>query len=76
MKLATFTCDRVTRIGVVVGEEIVDLAAAAPEQPREMRDFLAAGTGALDAARAAAEGSVGRLPLAIVRLEAPVLDHR
>ncbi len=36
MRLATFTHAGRTRVGVVVGEEIVDLAAAAPELPREM----------------------------------------
>ena len=38
MKLATFTPlgGGATRIGVVVGDEIVDLAGAAPDLPREM----------------------------------------
>ncbi len=69
MKLATFTHDDVTRIGVVEGTTVVDLAAAAPELPTEMAAFLAAGEAAMVAARAA----VGpRLALADVRLEAPV----
>jgi 2-keto-4-pentenoate hydratase/2-oxohepta-3-ene-1,7-dioic acid hydratase in catechol pathway len=71
MKLATFTRDGVTRIGVVDGEEIVDLAAAAPELPREMLALLEAGQEARAAARAAtARGP--RVPLAEVRLEAPI----
>jgi 2-keto-4-pentenoate hydratase/2-oxohepta-3-ene-1,7-dioic acid hydratase in catechol pathway len=71
MKLATFTHDGSTRLGAVDGDEIVDLAAAAPELPREMVDFLAAGGDALLAAQAAI-GTGPRLPLAEVRLEAPI----
>ena len=73
MKLATFTHAGVTRVGVVVDDEIVDLAAAAPDLPREMTAFLAAGTAAGERARAAAARGAARLPLASVRLEAPVL---
>jgi 2-keto-4-pentenoate hydratase/2-oxohepta-3-ene-1,7-dioic acid hydratase in catechol pathway len=71
MKLATFTQDAVTRIGVVDGDAIVDLAAAAPALPRDMLGFLEAGPEALHAARAAL-GDGPRLPLADVRLEAPI----
>ncbi len=70
MKLATFRHAGRTRIGVVRGDQIVDLAAARPELPREMCAFLAAGASALEAAE---EASAPRLPLAEVRLEAPVL---
>lgn len=70
MKLATFTHAGATRIGVVDGEEIVDLSAAAPDLPREMVAFLEAGDPALAAAR---DASGARLPLAEVKLEAPVL---
>ncbi|MEE8313004.1 MAG: fumarylacetoacetate hydrolase family protein [Myxococcota bacterium] len=73
MRLLTFTEAGRTRIGVVVGDEIVDLAAAAPDLPTEMARFLAAGRAALDAARSAAEGAQRRLALADVRFEAPVL---
>lgn len=71
MKLATFTHQGVTRIGIVNGDAIVDLAAAAPELPREMVAFLAAGEAALERARKAAT-SPNRLPLAQVKLEAPI----
>ncbi len=71
MKLATFTHDSSTRIGVVDGDEVVDLAAAAPDLPREMVGFLEAGPEALAAAQAAvARGP--RLALAELRLEAPI----
>jgi 2-keto-4-pentenoate hydratase/2-oxohepta-3-ene-1,7-dioic acid hydratase in catechol pathway len=76
MRLATFTQAGSTRIGVVVGDEVVDLAAAAPGLPREMEPFLAAGEEALAAARNATEHAIGRIPLDEVRLEAPVLRPR
>jgi len=59
----------------VVGDEIVDLAAAVPEMPREMEAFLAAGAPALERARSAARGGP-RLALREVKLEAPVLRPR
>jgi 2-keto-4-pentenoate hydratase/2-oxohepta-3-ene-1,7-dioic acid hydratase in catechol pathway len=71
MKLATFSHRGPTRIGAVEGEEIVDLAAAAPALPREMRGFLEAGPDALAAAHAALAGGP-RIPLAEVRLAAPI----
>jgi 2-keto-4-pentenoate hydratase/2-oxohepta-3-ene-1,7-dioic acid hydratase in catechol pathway len=69
MKLATFTHGDSTRIGVIAGDEVIDLARAAPELPREMVALLTAGAGALEHARSA-DGP--RLALAAVRLEAPV----
>ncbi len=71
MNLATFTHEGMTRIGVVKGDEIVDLAAAAPDLPREMVGLLELGPEALTAAHAAlARGP--RVPLAEARLEAPI----
>jgi 2-keto-4-pentenoate hydratase/2-oxohepta-3-ene-1,7-dioic acid hydratase in catechol pathway len=75
VKLATFTHGGVTRIGVVVGDEVVDLAAAVPEMPRAMEEFLAAGAPALERARGAARGGP-RIALAQVKLEAPVQRPR
>ncbi|HTT75326.1 MAG TPA: fumarylacetoacetate hydrolase family protein [Candidatus Binataceae bacterium] len=71
MKLATFTYQGVTRIGIVNGDAIVDLAAAAPDLPREMVAFLEAGEPALERARKAASGTSG-IPLNQVKLEAPI----
>ena len=73
MKLATFTHDGATRIGVVTGEQVVDLATVAPGLPRDMVAFLAAGGAAMAAARHAESAASGRLALADVRLRAPVL---
>lgn len=72
MKLATFQHEGQLRIGLVDGDEVVDLRAAAPDLPREMVAFLEAGEPALRRANAAL-GSGPRLPLADVMLEAPVL---
>ena len=72
MKLATFTHQGRTGIGVVTDESIVDLAAAAPELPREMVAFLGAGREALDVARKVVAGKAGRLALSSLKLEAPI----
>ena len=72
MKLATFTHCGSTRIGVVEGDEVVDLAEAAPELPREMTALFEAPAGALDRARRAAAETRTRIPLDDVHLEAPI----
>src|SRR5215831_18766041 len=72
VKLATFTYAGWTRIGLVDGSEIVDLAAAAPDLPQEMCAFLRAGQPTLDAARNALTSRAARLQLSDVWLEAPV----
>ncbi len=72
MKLATFTHQGSTRIGAVVDDAVVDLAAAAPELPREMAALLAAGAGAMDRARGAAAAGKNRIALGQVKLEAPI----
>jgi 2-keto-4-pentenoate hydratase/2-oxohepta-3-ene-1,7-dioic acid hydratase in catechol pathway len=73
MQWVTFTHDGSTRPGVLQGEEVVDLAAAAPELPREMTQLLAAGPMALDRAREAAASGRARIAAADVTLEAPIL---
>jgi 2-keto-4-pentenoate hydratase/2-oxohepta-3-ene-1,7-dioic acid hydratase in catechol pathway len=73
MKFVTFTQGGTTRIGVVDGNNIVDLSAAAPQVPREMCAFIAAGTDALAAAKQALSGTSGRIAFKDVRLEAPIL---
>jgi 2-keto-4-pentenoate hydratase/2-oxohepta-3-ene-1,7-dioic acid hydratase in catechol pathway len=71
MKLARFTHNNATRIGVVVDDSIVDLGAI-PELPRDMIAFLSAGKDALDRARTAVRDKVRSLPLKDVKLEAPI----
>ena len=71
MKLVTFTHARTTRIGIAIGDDVVDLAAAAPDLPRDMLAFLEAGNDAMAAAHASI-GSEHRIPVADVQLEAPI----
>jgi 2-keto-4-pentenoate hydratase/2-oxohepta-3-ene-1,7-dioic acid hydratase in catechol pathway len=73
MKLCTFQHANETRIGVIVGEAVVDLAVAAPDLPREMTALLAAGDAALHAAANATSRARERLALDAVRLLSPVL---
>jgi 2-keto-4-pentenoate hydratase/2-oxohepta-3-ene-1,7-dioic acid hydratase in catechol pathway len=72
MKLVTFSHAGATRVGIVLGETVVDLAQAAPQLPSDMRALLTAGRPALEAAAAASESSAHRIALSKVRLEAPV----
>jgi 2-keto-4-pentenoate hydratase/2-oxohepta-3-ene-1,7-dioic acid hydratase in catechol pathway len=73
MKLCTFTHAGTTRLGAVVDESVVDLAAAAPELPRELTALLAAGGEALHAAANAAARGKTRFALDAVRLAPPIL---
>ena len=73
MRLVTFTHANSTRTGLLDGQEIVDLSAAAPTLPHEMCAFLEAGDAALAGARAALAAPGHRLPLADVHLESPIL---
>jgi 2-keto-4-pentenoate hydratase/2-oxohepta-3-ene-1,7-dioic acid hydratase in catechol pathway len=73
MKLCTFRHEDATRLGVVIDESVVDLAAAAPELPREMTALLTAGAAALHAAANAATRAKSRIPLDAVALAAPIL---
>ena len=72
MRLAHFSHDGRSRLGVVVDDQVNDLAASAPDLPTEPVAFLAAGESALDTARRTSNGSPAWLPLAEVRLLAPV----
>lgn len=72
MKLATFTHQGATRIGVVQADGIVDLAAAAPELPREMIGLISDAKAMARAKEVAAKAKT--IPLAEVTLRAPVLN--
>jgi len=71
MKLATFTHQGSTRIGVVVNDAVADVCATSASLPRDMIALLSGGNAALDAVRKAAD-SAPKIPLAQVKLEAPV----
>lgn len=72
MRLVTFSEGDATRIGILKGEQIVDLSIAAPELPREMVAFLEAGDGAMTTARNAMDAPA-TLNLSDVTLKSPVL---
>lgn len=76
MRLATFTDSRSTRIGVVEGDRVLDLSAAAPELPTEMRALLEGGRTAMERVSAIARGGGADIALADVRLEPPVRHPR
>jgi 2-keto-4-pentenoate hydratase/2-oxohepta-3-ene-1,7-dioic acid hydratase in catechol pathway len=72
MKLATFTSEGRTRVGVVRGDAIADLWELAPSLPTEMTALLGAGPSALAAAREVAASARNLRPLAQVTLLAPL----
>jgi 2-keto-4-pentenoate hydratase/2-oxohepta-3-ene-1,7-dioic acid hydratase in catechol pathway len=72
VKLCTFSRAGALHVGVVDGDELVDLSTAAPELPRDLVALLAAGSDALACARQAATSARERLPLAAVALAAPI----
>ncbi len=71
MKLATFTEKGLTRVGVVVGEEIVDTQRDTAV-PDTMEAVLAGGEPILTKLRGLAESNGMRIPVVNVILEAPV----
>ena len=72
MKLCTFTHGQRTRIGVVVGELVIDLPAVVPKLPSDMIAFLQAGDEAMALAEEAQTKPDVSFPVADVVLEAPV----
>lgn len=79
MKLVTFTHEGKTRIGVLTGKKgdtVVDLSVAAPNLPKNLKSFLAAGASALTKAQTAAKSppAGSTLKLKDVKLRAPILD--
>lgn len=73
MKLVTFTHNGTTRIGAVEADSVVDFSANGNGLPQDMLTFLERGETALAAARTACASGHGRLALADVTLESPIL---
>jgi 2-keto-4-pentenoate hydratase/2-oxohepta-3-ene-1,7-dioic acid hydratase in catechol pathway len=73
MRLCTFLHDGDARVGVVTDDGVVDLAAEAPDLPREMTALLAAGPAALRRAASAAANARSRLAHDAAPLRAPIL---
>ena len=72
MKLATFRDGDGVRIGIVVGELVIDLSAAAPELPTDMTAFLAAGDAAMAHAEEVQDDADHALSVDNVEFLAPV----
>jgi 2-keto-4-pentenoate hydratase/2-oxohepta-3-ene-1,7-dioic acid hydratase in catechol pathway len=71
MKLVTFRHDQQTRIGAVLGDEVID-SLGNPKIPATMLEFLNLGEAALAAMAAQIDNGKNRLPLTEVKLLAPV----
>jgi 2-keto-4-pentenoate hydratase/2-oxohepta-3-ene-1,7-dioic acid hydratase in catechol pathway len=76
VRLATYRHDGAERPCAVVGDEIVDLAEAAPDLPGTTAAILALGAEGTDAVGAAIASGSARRPLAGVRLAAPVMPRK
>src|SRR5262245_51882740 len=74
MKLATFTADGRSRVGVVLDDEIADVSAGG-SVPADLVTLLTAGDAGLDAVRRAL-AAAPRLPLSAVHLEPPVQPRK
>lgn len=69
MKIARFTEAGRTRLGIVDGDEIIDVGSADPSLPSDLGPLLTAGAMGRVAEQ---QASAARLPLSAVRLEAPI----
>lgn len=74
MKLARYSTDSHTTIGAVQGDQVYDIAQLVPEAPRSIREVLAAGAPLQARIAEALHTAKGGLPLAAVRLLAPIPD--
>ena len=72
MKLATFEAGTAVQLGAVAGDHIVPLNQAAPGLPSDMIDLITAWPNIESQVRAIAAAGAGALPLASVRLLAPI----
>lgn len=72
MKLASFTFEGRTRVGLVEDTEIIDLALSVPALPADMTAFLAMGPAAIEAVENRASEDEARFRIDDVTLEAPV----
>jgi len=64
MKFTTFLHNGRARLGVVDGDQLIDLQAAQPQVPSDLRGALSAGVDLAAAAKAAIASTAPRLPLA------------
>lgn len=74
MKLARYTTGGRTTIGIIAGDRIIELSKLLPEAPASIRELLAAGAPMLERIRSQLPRAQAGVPLAEVRLEAPIPD--
>lgn len=75
MKLITFRSGETTRLGVLVGDDVIDLNKADPSIPADLREALAAGIDLVAAAgRVVASGAGQRAPYSSMEL-APLVPQ-
>jgi 2-keto-4-pentenoate hydratase/2-oxohepta-3-ene-1,7-dioic acid hydratase in catechol pathway len=74
MKLIRYTRGARTSIGVIDDGHAVDLADILPDAPRSLKDVLAGGAKLQQRIRTVLSKSTARVPLSVVRLEAPLPD--
>jgi 2-keto-4-pentenoate hydratase/2-oxohepta-3-ene-1,7-dioic acid hydratase in catechol pathway len=74
MRFITYTQGKEQRLGVVTGNEVIDLNQAQPQISADLRTALRAGQDLAGAAQAAIASNAKRVPLASVQL-APVLPE-
>lgn len=74
MRFTTFLHDGAARLGVVDGDDVIDLAAAVPGTPADLRAALAAGVDLAAAGRRALDSSAPRLKLASLQF-APLVPE-
>ena len=65
MKLMMFEKGKGTVLGLVEGKSVVELSAADPSLPKDLKALIAAGPGALAAAKAAAAKAPSSAKLAL-----------
>jgi len=77
MKFVTFKSGSEERLGILNDQKgVLDLAKADPSLPKDMLSFIAAGASALAGAKKAAEAKDGWVPLASVKLLAPIPHYK
>jgi 2-keto-4-pentenoate hydratase/2-oxohepta-3-ene-1,7-dioic acid hydratase in catechol pathway len=74
MRFTTFLKDGQPRLGLVDGDQVIDLNAAQPQVPTDLRAALKAGVDLTAAARAAQASSAARMPLASLKF-APTIPE-
>ena len=72
MQLLTYRTGTQTRLGVVDGDQVIDLNQAQPQVPHDLLVALAAGVDVLAAAKAALASDAPRIPRAGLKIAAPV----